>query len=227
MAKISAGNYDINKWLYGGYETDVVTLIYGPPGTGKTNFILLATISQAKKGNKVIYIDAEGGFSIERIKQIYPNQEVLKNILLLRPINFQEQKDAFFKLSHYLKNEHKVGLIVVDGLTVLYRLALADAKNREGETKNINAALIEQTKILSEIARREKIPVLVTNQMYKWGEIERMVGGDILKYWAKCEIELANEGGRRTAYLRKHRNLPETSLQFHIVNEGIKKRGWI
>ena len=56
MAKISAGSHDLNKWLYGGYDSDAVTLIYGPPGTGKTNFVLLATISQAKKGNKIIIL---------------------------------------------------------------------------------------------------------------------------------------------------------------------------
>ena len=225
MSKISAGSYDLNKWLHGGYESDIITVIYGPPGTGKTNFCLLTAVSQAKKGNKIIYIDTEGGFNIERIKQIYSKQEILKNIFLLKPMNFQEQKDEFVKLSQYLKNVHKIGLIVVDGFTVLYRLSLADARNKgEGEIKKINSELIEQTKILSEIARKKNIPVLVTNQMYKWEEMDRMVGGDILKYWAKCEIELVNDKGGRIAYLRKHRGLPEKSLEFNIINEGVKKR---
>ena len=83
--KISAGSYDLNKWLFGGYEKDVVTMIAGPPGSGKTNFCILATCSQAKKGNKVIFIDSEGGFSSERVRQIVGKEnaeEVLKNILL-------------------------------------------------------------------------------------------------------------------------------------------------
>jgi len=54
-----------------------------------------------------------------------------------------------------------------------------------------------------------------------------MVGGDILKYWGKCLIELTNEKGRRIAYLKKHRNLPEKYFTFQIYNQGIRKRGWL
>ena len=59
--RISAGSYDLNTFLSGGYETDIITTIYGPAGSGKTNFCILASVSQAKKLNKVIFIDTEGG----------------------------------------------------------------------------------------------------------------------------------------------------------------------
>ena len=74
-----------------------------------------------------------------------------------------------------------------------------------------------------------------TNQIYyefvKDDDIERekiakMVGGDLLKYWSKCLIELQNKGGKRTAILKKHRSMPEKELPFVITNEGIKKRGF-
>ncbi|MDP3987499.1 MAG: hypothetical protein Q8P81_04720, partial [Nanoarchaeota archaeon] len=61
--KISAGSFDLNKWLYGGYEGGVITMIAGPPASGKTNFVFLAACSLAKKKEKVIFIDTEGGFS--------------------------------------------------------------------------------------------------------------------------------------------------------------------
>jgi len=54
-----------------------------------------------------------------------------------------------------------------------------------------------------------------------------MVGGDILKYWSKCIIELKIEGKRRKAILKKHRSLPEKTLNFEITNKGIKRKGWI
>jgi len=74
--KISAGSFDLNKWLFGGYEKDVITMIAGSPGSGKTNFVLLAACSQAKKGGKVIFIDTEGGFSVDRVRQIVGDAEV-------------------------------------------------------------------------------------------------------------------------------------------------------
>jgi len=228
MPKISAGSYDLNKWLHGGYETDIVSVIYGDSGTGKTNFCLLTAVSQAKKENKVIYIDTEGGFSVERIKQLAGEdyERVLKNILLLNPTNFKEQEKAFDKLNEFLKKE--VNLIIVDGMTILYRIDFAEAREKgQEELQKINSELVRQIKTLAEIARKKNIPVIVTNQVYNWDNENKMVGGDILRYWSKCHIELRNDKGNRIAYLRKHRSLGEKDLEFQIVDSGIKKRGWL
>jgi DNA repair protein RadB len=230
MTKISTGSYDLNTWLHGGYESDIVTVIYGGAGSGKTNFCLLAAVSQAKKSKKVIFIDTEGGFSVERVKQLVGEkegvEEVLKNIFLLKPTSFEEQKKSFAELNRRLKDQ--VDLIVVDGMTILYRLDFADARDKNEEAvQTINSELAKQMKLLAEIARKKNIPVLVTNQVYRWEDEDRMVGGDILKYWGKCLIELVNDKGRRMAYLRKHRSLPEKRLDFVIDDKGIKKRGWI
>ena len=242
MVKISAGNYDLNKWLHGGYETDIVNVIYGGAGSGKTNFCLMAAVSQAKKGNKIIYIDSEGGFSVERVKQLFGKvngdsgqsgkldlNKALENILLLKPTNFLEQKKEFDKLAKNLKEE--ASMIIVDSLTIHYRLDLADAREKVndkfGEIQKINSELARQVGILAEIARKKEISVIVTNQTYNWEDEKKMVGGDILKYWGKCLIELVNEKGHRTAYLRKHRSLAEKSLSFIIYDGGIRKKGWI
>ena len=232
MVKISAGSYDLNKWLFGGYESDIVSVIYGGSGTGKTNFCLLACISQAKKGKKVIYIDTEGGFSVERVKQLSGKDysKVLENILLLKPTNFTEQKKSFEDLLKNLKKDSKddIGLIIVDGMTILYRLDFAVAREKgEREIQKINSELVEQIKTLAEIARKKEIPVIVTNQVYRYEDESKMVGGDILKYWGKCHIELVYDKGRRSAFLRKHRSLPEKELVFQITNSGVRKRSWI
>ena len=237
--KISTGSFDLNKWLFGGYEKDVITMIAGPPGSGKTNFVLLASCSQAKKGSKVIFIDTEGGFSVERVKQIggESTEEILKNILLLSPTNFDEQKKAFSQILDKLK-KNQVNLIVVDGMATLYRLGFGDIKDKEENMKELNWKMAEQMRTLAEISRKQNIPVLVTNQVYsgflseeelKKGVEKKtnIVGGDLLKYWSKCIIELSAEGKKRKATLLKHRSLPQKELGFEIKNEGIVKRGWI
>src|SRR3989344_1099790 len=239
-SRISAGSYDLNRFLSGGYETDIITTIYGPAGSGKTNLCMLAAVSQAKKGNKVIFIDTEGGFSIDRFKQIcYDNhEETMKNILLLKPTSFNEQKKVFDSLLKEIKKPN-IGLIIVDGMTMLYRLEIGDAKKERDESKIFatNKDLAQQLRTLSEISRNLSIPILVTNQVYydflsdedyKEGKerTAKMVGGDLLKYWSKCIIELKNESGKRTLYLKKHRSLPEKELQFIIDNKGIRRRGF-
>ncbi len=237
--RVMTGSYDLNNWLDGGYEKDVVTMMYGPPGCGKTNFVLLAACHQAKKNGKVIFVDTEGGFSVERIKQITGGipEFVLKNIMILKPTSFAEQKKAFFTMLKELKSNN-VKLIIVDSINMLYRLELAEARKKGNEeVSNLNSDLAGQMKALSEIARKMKIPVLVTSQVYYDFLTEKelhegkeknayVFGGDMLRYWCKCIIEITNTG-KRKAILRKHRSIGERELCFEICNEGIRKRGWL
>lgn len=249
--KIGSGSYDLNKWLYGGYEKDIITTISGSSGTGKTNLCLIVAASQAMKGKKVIFIDTEGGFSSERIKQIITSTKkvgegeygaILGNLLLLKPTNFKEQKESFEKLLKEIRQENNIGLIIIDGMTMLYRLELGETNSngddKETKIKETNRELARQLRVLAEISRKKNIPVIVTNQVYnKYISAEerdkgvspevRMVGGDLLKYWSKCIIQLENNNGRRRAILIKHRSMGEKELDFTINNAGIKKRGWI
>jgi DNA repair protein RadB len=237
IERVSTGSYDFNKWLYGGYEKGIITMIAGPPGSGKTNFVILTACSQAKKGNKVIFIDTEGGFSSDRVKQIIGEnfENVLRNVLLITPSSFDEQSKFFMTLNEKLKKE-QVTLIIVDGMAMLYRLELGDARKEGDENiKKVNREVAKQMKILSEVSKKQNIPVIITNQVYhdflseeelKKG-IKRevnIVGGDLFQYWSKCIIELKNERGKRKAILLKHRSLPQKELAFEIKKDGIYRR---
>ncbi len=237
--KISTGSFELNKWLHGGYEKDVITMLAGPPGSGKTNFVILAACSQASKGNKVLFMDTEGGFSVDRVRQIVGDdyEEVLKNIFLLEPTDFEEQKKDFSLLLNKIKKEH-VGLIVVDSMTSLYRLELGEFRKNESKIKELNWKVAEQMRTLAEISRKQKIPVILTNQVYSGFLSEEdlkkgvkreanIVGGDLLKYWSKCIIELQIENRKRIAILLKHRSMPSKELNFEVRDKGIFKRGWI
>jgi DNA repair protein RadB len=239
--KISAGSYELNKFLHGGYETDIITTLYGPGGSGKSNFCIILATSQAKKGNKTIFIDTEGGFSTERFKQIHRGEKEqvekdLQNIFLLKPTSFQEQEKSFQQMLEHVKKE-SISLIIIDSIAMLYRLELGaaiESENQE-EIAKINRKLANQLRTLNEIARKQNIPVIITNQVYasftrnaEDKQTERqvsMVGGDLLKYWSKCLIELKNYNGKRSIILQKHRSLPVKELAFEIINPGIRKRG--
>jgi len=240
LEKISAGSFDLNKWLYGGYEKGIITMIAGPPASGKTNFVLLASCSQAKKGNKIIFIDTEGGFSPERVRQIVGEdyENILKNILLLNPTSFYEQKKIFMKLLNRVKKEN-IGLIIVDGMAMLYRLKLGDAVKLKDENKikEVNREVAKQMRVLAEISRKQNIPVLITNQVYhgflseeEWKKKIKpeanIVGGDLFKYWSKTIIELKNENGKKKAILLKHRSMPKKEMSFEIREKGIFRKRW-
>ena len=167
--KISTGSFDFNKFLEDGYETDVISMIVGPPGCGKTNLSILVACSQAKQDKKVIFVDTEGGFSVERVKQIVGDnyEKILENIFLLEPSSFEEQQKCFEKLLERVKSGH-VDLIVIDGMAMLYRLELGDAIESKGEDKiqKINRSVARQMRALVEITRKQKIPIVITNQVY-------------------------------------------------------------
>ena len=221
MTKVDFGSPVINKLLNGGLDKDTITTVFGAAGSGKSNFAIIAAISAARRG-RVIFIDTESDFSVERAKQIEPNiRNILKNITTIRPFEFTEQQKAIRDLREIIKKED-VELIVIDSLTMLYRL------ERPDDPKEINLELTKQLSILSSIARRNNIPILVTNQVYSnfdKRDAIKMVGGDILQYWSKCLIRLEKVViGIRKAEIIKHRALPEGSaVFFQIVNSGLEE----
>jgi DNA repair protein RadB len=222
--RVETGSEIIDKLLDGGFETDTVTTLYGPSGSGKTNICVIAAVKTARTGRKVVYIDSEGGFSVERMKQIAPSdyKELLERIIFLQPMNFEEQRNAFGKLSKLMDSD--VGIVIVDTISMLYRLEMG----KTDDVYTVNKELGMQLSYLNEITRRKKIPVLVTNQVYssfELGEGIKMVGGDILKYGSKCLVELQpGHRGIRKAILKKHRSIAEDrEVMFKIVNEGIEE----
>lgn len=222
MNKVSTGSSMLDKLFLGGYDTDVITTIYGPSGTGKTNLCLIAAVKVVESGKKAIFIDTEGGICVERIKQLSRNYEnVLKNIVFFNPVNFIEQNEIFETLRGMVNET--IGMIVIDSISMLYRLELG----RSTEVYDVNASLGRQIAYLVEIARRRKIPVLITNQVYSDFDNRdqvKMVGGDLLKYGSKCLIELRNFANCRGLILRKHRSLPEgLECKFKIVEKGIEE----
>jgi DNA repair protein RadB len=218
---ISSGVDFIDKLLDGGYDDDVITTIYGPPGAGKTNFCLLAMANL--KERKILYVDTEGSFSLSRFKQICPEfEEVLNRTVFLTPTTYAEQKDAF----EFLKKsvDEKFGIIIIDSIASLYRLELGISN----DVTNVNRELGMHMAILTEIARKKKIPVIITNQVYSDFEDRekiKTVGGDVIRYWSRALLELQKmRGDLRKMIIAKHRSIKEGNYAiFRIVQTGLEE----
>ncbi len=220
MGKLSTNSKVIDKLLDGGIEDDVVTTVYGPAASGKTTLCLLSMISASHYG-KVLFVDTEGGFSVERLKQLTPKyKNILEKTLFLKPTTFVEQTKAFDNIkSVVLEGKTKFSLVIVDTISALYRVGKEDTPIKE-----LNKKFGYQLNILTQITRKKKIPVLITSQVYADFENKNnvnIVGGDIIKYASKCMIELEIlSNNKRRAILIKHRNLPMRDVVFEIREKG-------
>lgn len=211
--------------LLGGLEPGAISNFYGAAGTGKTNICVLAMLERLKdRKADVVFIDTEGGFSLERFNQLSGNNNsLLERIILLEPKTFQEQG----RIIRDLKNI-KAEMVILDSAVALYRLEYADPK---AEHMEANRELSRQLSILSSLARERNIPVMITAHTFKnWdtGENE-ILGGELIKYWSKSIVFLEKTGktSERKATVAKHRSIEEgKNVKFVLVNEGIKPPGF-
>lgn len=213
----------IDTIIGGGIEKRCITQFYGPPGSGKTNIALKMLVQCAKNGKKAVLIDTEGGLSIERIKQIAGDnlENLAGNIIVLEPTTFKEQNEALQKIETSLKSgADNIDLVVLDSAVALYRL-------KDGSQTEINRELGKQMGLLSRLARKYDIAVIITNHIYSIFDEENAiepVGGTILKYWSKIIVELEkNDNGDRFAVLKRHKSRPEGArIKFEIIDRGLK-----
>lgn len=202
---ISTGSKHIDNFLKG-YPKNLLTIIYGEAGTGKTTLVLLASLEQAKNNKKVIFIDTENSFNIERIAQLEPNyKNILNNIILISPKSFKEQEKIILNLTK------KTNLIIIDTISKFYRKELRENKNK------ITQSLIKQVQKLIHLTR-ESIPVIITSQVYSNMENEIIpVGGQMLKNWAKLLIKLEKEPIRKLIQEKPEKK----EFKFEIKSSGI------
>jgi len=214
VKRIPIGCASIDNLLGGGIESGSVTLLFGEGGTGKTNICLQTAYNVAKENVKIAYVDTEG-LSSDRIKQIFQDEKLIKNLLVFQVHSFEEQIDRISKVERLSEANDKIGLVIVDSMTMFYRLHSDDTTVRN--------EFIKQTEMLLNIARKKDVAVLLTSQVYTnigTGTIE-FLGGHALHHNAKTIIRLDKKNnGKRNAVVVKHRSIPEGRVAKYCITES-------
>jgi DNA repair protein RadB len=220
LDRLPSGCQSLDLLLSGGFESGIITQLYGEAGTGKSNIVMQLAVQAVARGLRVIFIDTEG-FSAERFKQIAgPGaEEMAAKIMIFEPMSLEQQAIAIREASKIAGRD--LGLVILDSATSLYRVLLEAEDNR-----SVRRTLTVQLSELQEIARRHRIPVVITNQVYM--DIEnnslRPIGGTGLEHICKAIIFLEKKGeGLRSARLMKHRSSPEgITADFRLTARGVE-----
>ncbi len=209
-----------------------ITQIYGEWASGKSNLCMIAVVETLLKGKRVVFIDTEGSFSPQRFRQLVrarggKAEELLKNLIIAEPSDFDEQRIAINKLEELDMSD--VGLVVVDSMVSLYRLEMTSE-----DARHANKELSRQLAKLLRIGKRYEIPIVITNQVYTSfsaegrNEVALPVGREVVRYWTKVVIQLEKRGNMRVARLIRHKYKKEGGeIIFKITEEGIKNESTV
>jgi len=220
----------IDKTLGGGIPVESVSLIYGEAETGKTTLAIQCAINCARQGYKTLFADCDGTFSARRLPQIAIRgfKDIAERIVLMKPDNFSEQAIVINQLTDYITKNF--GLVVIDTITSLYRAEIAEHPEK---TFELNRELNRQMACLAQIARTQKIVVLMTSQVRSvfnetYVSIEP-VATRVLKFWADTIIDMKptenpqiikailEKGSKRVPPLTCHLRIEETGIREYLI----------
>ena len=215
----------LDRLLHGGLPAGQLSLIYGKAATGKTTIAIQCTVNCARRGFQVFYMDSDGTFPVERLKQISPDFEELTPLIgIFTPQNFFKQTVLIENLERYLTP--KVHLVVVDTINSLYRCAFKDAQSLFLLNKELN----RQLAYLADIALKNNLPVLLVSQVHstlqeKKEDVEP-VATRTLHFWCANIIQLkpSIKPDEKVAYLKKFngRKLYNIFCHLKLSEYGLK-----
>lgn len=225
LQKIPTGCDRIDQNLGGGIQIGSVSLIYGEAETGKTTLAMQCAVNCARQGYKTLFVDCDNTFSVRRLSQIATDKfkEVAELIILMKPNDFHEQGVVVDRVTDYLTKNF--ALVVFDTITSLYRLSVGESASK---TFEMNRELNRQLAVLAQVARTQKVAVLITSQVHS--ALNRVpvsvqpVATRVLKFWADTVIAINPTENPQTvrAVLEKNpRKLQAITCDLKIEEKGI------
>jgi len=233
---ITTGSKNLDRLLGGrGLQTKAITEAYGAYGSGKTQLALSLAVNvqlPIEKGGangKAVYIDTEGTFRPERIRQFAEGiganpEKVLKNILVARAFNSDHQILLLDKVTEMIKNGEPIRLVIVDSLTAHFRAEFSGRGQLADRQQRLNKYLHS----LMKLAEQCNIAVYVTNQVMAdpaqlFGDPTRAVGGNIVGHACTYRIYLRRgKKDARVAKLIDSPDLPDNETIFMIDTKGLR-----
>ena len=221
----STGCNSLDNLLDGGIEAGVITQVYGPPGSGKTQ--LCHTLSvMLSSYYMVIYIDSEGSFRPERIKEIaktrgFNSKQILQRILVTKALDIKQLESRIEAACSKIDSVNKIKLLIVDSIIYHYRAEYAGRSKLPEKIQRLNKYM----HLLLKTASSNAVAVVVTNHQTQSsvdGSYNRVapLGGYAVSYASKYRVHLDYRGGYRSVKLDLGPCPPQDDISFAINERG-------
>jgi DNA repair protein RadA len=235
VSYITTGSKEVDNLLGGkGVESRAITEAFGAYGSGKTQFGLSLAVNvqlpldKGGANGKCVFIDTEGTFRPQRIKQIAEGvganpEKVLKNILVARAFNSDHQILLLEKVGEMIKKGEPIKLMVIDSLTAHFRAEFAGRGQLADRQQKLNRYMHD----LMKLAETYNLAVYVTNQVMAnpaqlFGDPTTAIGGNIVGHASTYRIYLRRgKQGSRVAKLIDSPNLPDNEVVFWVTEKGV------
>ncbi|KAM0686910.1 Meiotic recombination protein dmc1 [Conglomerata obtusa] len=238
VSKISTGSTDFDSLLGGGIQTMSITEVFGEFRTGKTQLCLTMCITVQLSedlggcGGKAAFIDTEGTFRPERLKEIAHRfkidpEKALENVIFARAYNSEHQNELLISLSAKFSEEPgRFKILIVDSIISLFRTDFSGRGELGERQQKLNQFLAK----LMRIAEEFNIAVLITNQMMAdpgasltfVADPKKPIGGHVLAHASTTRLYLRKgRGETRVAKVYDSPDVPEAEAIYAITNGGI------
>ncbi|CCK71253.1 recombinase DMC1 KNAG_0G01960 [Huiozyma naganishii CBS 8797] len=234
---LSTGAKNLDAILGGGIMTMSITEVFGEFRCGKTQMshtlCVTAQLPREMGGGegKVAYIDTEGTFRPERIRQIAERYELdpdtcLENITYARALNSEHQMELVEQLGGELSSGD-YRLIIVDSIMANFRVDYCGRGELNERQQRLNQHLFK----LNRLAEEFNVAVFMANQvqsdpgasaLFASADGRKPVGGHVLAHASATRILLRKgRGEERVAKLQDSPDMPERECVYLIGEKGI------
>jgi DNA repair protein RadA len=236
LFNITTGSKNLDNLLGGkGIQTKAITEAFGAFGSGKTQLALSLAVGvqlpleQGGANGKAVYIDTEGTFRPERVRQFAEGiganpEKVLKNILVARAFNSDHQMLLLERVSEMIKEGEPIRLMIIDSLTAHFRAEFSGRGMLADRQQRLNRYLHD----LMRIAEQNNLAVYVTNQVMSdpaqmFGDPTKAIGGNIVGH--ACTYRMYLRRGKKDSRVCKlidSPDLPDNETVFMIETNGLR-----
>ena len=228
LNSLPLGVAEIDSILDGGIEAEAITELYGAFASGKTQWcfqLIVNLLLSTPLDTKVVYVDTEKTFKVSRILQMLAqkninDEEILKRVYIVQLQTSQDQLHFPVKLKEHFHNQ-KIGLIVVDSLTALFRNEF-----KPEDLQKRQSSLNKHLHDLLNLATKYSMPVVVTNQIATINKdgnfLSIPVGGNIVAHSTTHRLHLYSKHNTKVVEIIDSPSLANQSAQFIITKKGIE-----